>query len=303
LRYALFDVRMQANVNRPVGDEMTSPKKTRNGFWAALHALRKAIAEGIRPMTAIREFLSNVQGLIAAITILILTVTVLVLVVSKSCTPAADTTVTDTTATTTTVLDTGGPATGPSERLDGESQVTPVEGHDAHGRSARFDVFVWDQRFNWEIGQNASVELGGHPIPFGDHLAKPAIQDRMRKAQALIAVGSASQEIQTLDLEERRSDERADRLATWLEETINKPTFTLSLGRYQGSKEDGVPNTTRQRPIAIVGISACSDGVVMAEALADALYRKDRAFPFDSQKYRRFELRPATITCDRGIVR
>jgi hypothetical protein len=285
---------------------MASQKKTSRGFFARLRALRKAIAEGIKPLTAIREFFSDIQSVLASITILILAVIVLVLVLSKSCAPAGDTTatvtdsVTDTTASSPPPIK---PPDEPSEKLDGESEVTPVEGHDTHGRSAKFDVFVWDQRFNWVIRENASVELGGHSVVFSAHLAKPGIQERMRKVQALIAVGSASQEIETLELEEQRSDDRADRLAAWLEEAINKPTFTLSLGRYQGSKSDGASNTTRQRPIAVVGISACSDGVVITEALADALYRKDRAFPFDSQKYRRFELRPTALTCEGGVVR
>jgi len=168
-----------------------------------------------------------------------------------------------------------------------------------------FDVVVWDPRFNWHLGDNATVELGGHVVEFPEHLAKPAIQARMNGAQALIAVGSASQEIQTLELEERRSDDRANRLATWLEESINKPTYTLSLGRYQASPEEKAsrPITTRQRPIAIVGIKGCQDGVILAEALADALYAKDKRFPFDSHKYARFDLQPQKLTCLNGQIR
>lgn len=275
-------------------DELEMPRK----------GLAARSLDALKRLSGVGEWISDLKGLIVSVTMLLLVVVILLLIL-RDCggqspgqpppeqPPPHGTDKTDT------------ENHGKKESLDGESTVTPVTGRDNNGRLAEFDIYVWDQRFNWVLGENAQVELGGHVMPFREHLERPAIQRRMQRAQALIAVGSASQEYLTLEREEKRADDRARQLATWIEESITKPTYTLSVGRYKASDSEMRTrrDTERQRPIAIIGIVSCTDGLIFGEALRDALYKEHLEFPFSSQKYPRFDLTPQTLQCIGGRAR
>jgi hypothetical protein len=174
---------------------------------------------------------------------------------------------------------TGSLRRAPSERLGEEAVVFAVAGRDKAGRRATFDLIVLDRSFVWSLGSTEIVERAGSKLA-GEEVVRTIVTrelgDRIRAAEQLIAVGTASSEGGKSE-EETRAAARATRLAQWLGQAVaGKPIWSLNLGQHrerpaEAGRTGETTGTSWQRPIIVVGVRASQEGVDIGEALADAM--------------------------------
>jgi hypothetical protein len=161
----------------------------------------------------------------------------------------------------------------------GSSVVFPIEGNDAAGKRAAFDVAVLPPDLSWVRGSISELNQGSATIPENEAPQKiftPELREGLGKSAALIAVGLASQEGQ-VEEETQRAARRAQAAAGWLSTAFQStPIWALSLGQFKGT----CPATTEgtdtgwQRPLIIVGIKSQEAGVNLSEAFDDAISGK-----------------------------
>lgn len=174
-----------------------------------------------------------------------------------------------------------------------------IAGRDSWGRRALFDVVVSARSIRWTRGSTDTLEQDGVRIAeeaLEAFVFEPDVQDRLRRSQALIAVGVASQEGDP-DRERARADRRARQTARWLRELarFDGPIHTLNLGQYTAPcvacETDG---TSWQRPLTVIAVRVTDPGVNLREALIDALERA-RNLPSPSS-YSAFAFDPAAAS-------
>lgn len=217
----------------------------------------------------------HIKGILLAAALLVLSLLVFYLVVNREENPSGR-----------DLTGEAGPATGPPV------DITDAEGTDSHGRDASFKIFVFSRDFAWTFESDKEVEYLGSPDDIGPHLRSPGLQENLRNAKALIAVGAASQE-GTPSAEEARARRRAARLQRWVKENVSgvQRLHTLSMGRFVGPalKVSATSETAPQRSVVIVAVVAAEEDVILAEALRSAL-SEEKAFPFKLSEYSEFEL-------------
>jgi hypothetical protein len=162
----------------------------------------------------------------------------------------------------------------------GSSVVFPIEGKDAAGRSAAFDVAVLPKDLSWVRKSDSQLDQGGTTIPETDaaqRIFTPELRDGLGRSTGLIAIGLASQEGQLAE-EAQRAGRRASSAAGWVKAVFDEktPIWTLNLGQFRGTCKatTEAADTGWQRPLIIVGIRSQEDGVNLGEAFADAISGK-----------------------------
>lgn len=177
----------------------------------------------------------------------------------------------------------------------GGSVVFPIEGKDAAGRHAAFDVAVLPKDLAWVSKSSTQLALGGQQVPddqLTERLFTPELRDGLSRSKQVMAIGLASQEGQ-VEEETARAASRAQTAAKWLSDAISPETgvWMLNLGQF---KKSGCPaqtetnDTSWQRPVILVGVKSQEDGVNLAEAFADAIGGKSNLPSRDC--YTAFEL-------------
>jgi hypothetical protein len=165
------------------------------------------------------------------------------------------------------------------ERLADASTVYTIDGVDAAGRKATFEMLVVAEIFTWVRGSSTQLMKQGEPLDPSttvDEVFGPDIRARLARSGELIAAGAASEE-GAVDIETKRAEERSRLAATWLAVVEpGKPVWTLNLGQYKSTCEVTAPtgDTSWQRPLIVIGVRAQERGVVLAEALANAMSNK-----------------------------
>lgn len=161
------------------------------------------------------------------------------------------------------------------------SNVFVITGRDRAGRWARFDVVVLKKEFVWVRGSDRELEQTGRRIP-ADELARSVLDEEMLAAlgaaRAIIAVGTASQEGDPVE-ERARAGRRAVRTAELAAHAVGAgiPISTLNLGQYHAPCEScETAGTSWQRPFIVIAVTAAAPGVVLAEALADAMTGREQ---------------------------
>ncbi len=175
----------------------------------------------------------------------------------------------------------------------GEAVVFPIEGVDAEGRRARFEVAVLPTDFAWARSSAVALTRDGEPLD-ADAVETIVFAAPLRaglaQSEALIAVGAASQE-GDLRAETIRARNRARTAAGWLREYVSEEAriYTLNLGQYQPScGADASEGASWQRPVLFIGVREAEDAIDLRGALVDAM--ADKSNLPDSECYSAFTL-------------
>ncbi len=161
----------------------------------------------------------------------------------------------------------------------GDTVVFPIEGVDAAGRKAAFNVLILTKDYNWVKGSTTEVVKGEETLAEADLIARifiPEVRDVLTKASDVIAVGAASSEGQS-ETEVARADARAKAAAGWLAGVVaaETPIWTLNLGQYQTCPTaSDAGDTSFQRPLILVGVHSKDAEANLSEALANAISGK-----------------------------
>jgi hypothetical protein len=163
-----------------------------------------------------------------------------------------------------------------AERLSPVTHAYVIQGLDSQGRRADFDLIVADKTFTWEHGSTDKLTRNDHPLTADEVqsvILDSLVRARLKSAQHLIAVGTASEEGDPTQ-EKHRAGRRAERTAQWLASVADEktPVWTLNLGQYQQPCDTCDTNETSwQRPFLIIAVQRAAWGTDISEALADAL--------------------------------
>lgn len=163
----------------------------------------------------------------------------------------------------------------------GGSVVFPIDGKDAAGKRAAFDVAVLPKDLAWVSKSSTNLSQGGDQIPddqLTSRLFTSELKDGLSKSNQVMAVCLASQEGQ-VEEETARAASRAQTAAKWLSQAVPPETgiWVLNLGQF---KKTGCPaqtettDTSWQRPVILVGVKSQEEGVDLAQAFADAISGK-----------------------------
>ncbi|HEX2253787.1 MAG TPA: hypothetical protein VHQ65_11020 [Thermoanaerobaculia bacterium] len=150
-------------------------------------------------------------------------------------------------------------------------------------------LVVLTQEYAWRKGKDAAVELAGQAQPpevIVEHLRR--LQDQMKSASHLIAVGMASAE-GAPGRERQRALARTKQLAVWLTEAVppgyQPNVWRLNLGQYTGAAVD----SPEHRRIVILMVTPRAGRVLAAEALLEAL-RTSESFGLSLDRFTDREL-------------
>jgi hypothetical protein len=162
----------------------------------------------------------------------------------------------------------------------GSSVVYPIEGKDAAGKHAAFDVAVLPKDLTWVRGSTSELTLQGQPLPATEIAARvftSELREGLGRSKSVIAVGVASQEGERA-AETDRAGQRARAAASWLTTAVAPEVqiWSLNLGQFTGTCQaaEEATDTGWQRPLIIVGVRAQDDGVNLSEAFGDAITGK-----------------------------
>lgn len=162
----------------------------------------------------------------------------------------------------------------------GSSVIFPIEGEDAAGRKARFDVAILPKDLTWVRKSATELAQGETAIPEAEVVTRvftPELRDGLSASKEVIAVGLASQEGQREE-ETERAVNRSKSAAKWLSQAMKPETgiHLLNLGQFQaGCKATAeASDTSWQRPVIIVGIRSQDKDTNLSQAFADAISGK-----------------------------
>ncbi len=181
----------------------------------------------------------------------------------------------------------------------GSSIIFPIEGKDAAGKNASFDVAVLPKELSWVSKSSTQLAMSGETIAdeqLNERLFTPELRDGLSKSKQVLAVGLASQEGQ-VEEETARAASRAQTAAGWLANAVSAETeiWMLNLGQF---KKSGCPaqtettDTSWQRPVILVGVKSQEEGTNLVEAFTDAIKGKSNLpsrecyTAFDLSKFR-----------------
>ncbi|HUQ85912.1 MAG TPA: hypothetical protein VM096_00045, partial [Vicinamibacterales bacterium] len=150
--------------------------------------------------------------------------------------------------------------------------VTVRNVKDDEGRSASFRILLFSDEFRWRINSFDSVEAGGKRPDF-----TPEMKAVLNSAVEIIAVGASSEEIppgisfpEGRAKEERRAGRRADQIAVWVREVLNRPipVRKLNVGHHTPT---GTDETSDQRRVVIILVLNQDEDTNIDQSLRSAM--------------------------------
>jgi hypothetical protein len=150
--------------------------------------------------------------------------------------------------------------------------VTVRNVKDDEGRAATFRILLFSDEFRWRINSFDAVETGGKRPQF-----TPEMKAVLNSAVEIIAVGASSEEIppgisfpEGRAKEERRAGRRADQIAVWIRESLNKPipVRKLNVGHHTPT---GTDETSDQRRVVIILVLAQDEETNIDQSLRSAM--------------------------------
>lgn len=150
--------------------------------------------------------------------------------------------------------------------------VTVRNVKDDEGRAATFRILLFSDEFRWRINSFDAVEAGGKRPEF-----TPEMKAVLNSAVEIIAVGASSEEIppgisfpEGRSKEERRAGRRADQIAVWIREALNKPipVRKLNVGHHTRT---GTDETSDQRRVVIILVLAQDEDANLDQSLRAAM--------------------------------
>jgi hypothetical protein len=143
---------------------------------------------------------------------------------------------------------------------------------DDEGRRASFRILLFSDEFRWRINSFDALEQGGKRPQFTDEMKAV-----LNSASEIICVGASSEEIppgisfpQGRAQEERRAARRAEKIAVWVREAINRPipVRKLNVGHHAPT---GTDDTSDQRRMVIILVLDHDDDTNIDQSLKSAM--------------------------------
>ena len=143
---------------------------------------------------------------------------------------------------------------------------------DDEGRKATFRILLFSDEFRWRINSYDSLEQGGKRPQFTTEMKAV-----LNSASEIIAVGASSEELppgasfpQGRAQEERRAARRAEKIAVWVREALNRPipVRKLNVGHHAPTGSD---DTSDQRRMVIILVLEHDDNTNIDQSLKSAM--------------------------------
>ena len=143
---------------------------------------------------------------------------------------------------------------------------------DAEGRRASFRIMLFSDEFRWRINSFDEIDNGGKRPRFTTEMKAV-----LNTAREIICVGASSEEIpvgvpyaQGRAQEERRAGRRAEKIAVWVREALNRPipVRKLNVGHHAAT---GADQTSDQRRVVIILVLDHEDGANIDQSLRSAM--------------------------------
>ena len=143
---------------------------------------------------------------------------------------------------------------------------------DEAGHKASFRVLLFSDEFRWRLSSYDALEQLAQPS------FTPEMKTVLNRAKEIIAVGASSEEIVPgltgeagRKREEARAARRAERIAMWVRQALEKPipVRKLNVGHHMPTK--GFKETSDQRRVIIILVIEREDGTNVDQALRQAM--------------------------------
>jgi hypothetical protein len=165
--------------------------------------------------------------------------------------------------------------------------------YDAAGRRASFRILLFTDEFRWRINSFDALDAEPQRPQF-----TPEMKTLLNDAKEIICVGASSEEIPSgvsfaagRSAEERRAARRAERIALWVREVLEKPipVRKLNVGHHAPTK-DRPQDTSDQRRVVIILVLDYDDRTNLDQALRAAMARESIRAPIFEALLTRYSL-------------
>jgi len=159
--------------------------------------------------------------------------------------------------------------------------VTVRRVKDDEGRAATFRIMLFSDEFRWRINSFDAVEAEGGKRPQFTEEMKAVLNS----ASEIITVGASSEEIppgisfpQGRAAEERRAARRAEKIAVWIREALNRPipVRKLNVGHHART---GADDTSDQRRVVIILVLDHDEDANIDQSLRSAMAQQSVRAP------------------------
>jgi hypothetical protein len=159
--------------------------------------------------------------------------------------------------------------------------VTVRHVQDDEGRSATFRIMLFSDEFRWRINSFDAVEAEGGKRPQFTEEMKAVLNS----ASEIITVGASSEEIppgisfpQGRAAEEKRAARRAEKIAVWIREALNRPipVRKLNVGHHAPT---GADDTSDQRRVVIILVLDHDEDANIDQSLRSAMAQQSVRAP------------------------
>lgn len=151
--------------------------------------------------------------------------------------------------------------------------VTVRKVKDDEGRRATFRILLFSDEFRWRINSFDALEQSGKRPQFTTEMKAV-----LNSASEIICVGASSEEIppgtsfpQGRAQEERRAARRAEKIAVWVREALNRPIPVRKLNVGHHAPTEGGDDTSDQRRVVIILVLDHDDGANIDQSLRTAM--------------------------------
>lgn len=144
---------------------------------------------------------------------------------------------------------------------------------DHQGRRASFRILLFSDEFRWRLNSFDEIEN-----PLSQPNFTPEMKAVLNSAEEIICVGASSEEIPSgvsfplgRAQEERRAARRAEKIAIWVREVLERPipVRKLNVGHHTPTKQ--AADTSDQRRVVIILVLKHEDGANIDQSLRAAM--------------------------------
>ena len=174
------------------------------------------------------------------------------------------------------------------------SDVVIRSAPDEIGRRASFRILLFTDEFRWRLSSHAELDAE----PDRPHFT-PEMKTVLNSAEEVITVGASSEEFAPgvsygvgRAMEERRAARRAERIALWVREVLEKPipVRKLNVGHHAPTQGARVADTSDQRRVVIILVLDQDEGVNLDQALRAAMAQESSRTPIFEALLTRYSL-------------
>ena len=163
--------------------------------------------------------------------------------------------------------------------------LTVKDSEDQQGRRASFRILLFSDEFRWRLNSFDEIEHRAMQPNF-----TAAMRAVLNSAEEIICIGASSEELPTgvsfsmgRVQEERRAARRAEKIAVWVREVLERPIPVRKLNVGYHKATGGRSDTSDQRRVVIVLVLKQEDGTNLDQSLRAAMAGESLRAPiFDS---------------------